>query len=72
MTRYVQLEEILHLHVRIIQESGGAEGLRDLGMLESAIAPSPRKPQPLGFPWLPIIRSWTATSASDTPLSRLS
>jgi death-on-curing protein len=38
MTRYVELEEILHLHARIVQESGGADGLRDLAMLESALA----------------------------------
>lgn len=38
MTHYVELEEILHLQLRIIEESGGAEGLRDLGMLESALA----------------------------------
>ena len=36
--RYLTLPEILNLHSRIIEQSGGAEGLRDLGSLESALA----------------------------------
>ncbi len=38
MIRYLSLIEILDLHRRIIEISGGAIGIRDLGMLESAIA----------------------------------
>jgi len=32
------LEQLLELHAVVIAETGGAEGLRDLGRLESAIA----------------------------------
>lgn len=38
MIRYLSLIEILDLHRQIIETSGGAIGIRDLGMLESAIA----------------------------------
>jgi death-on-curing protein len=38
MIRYLSLSEILDLHQRIRMISGGAEGIRDLGALESAIA----------------------------------
>lgn len=34
----VTLEQLLQLHVLVIQRSGGSDGLRDLGRLESAIA----------------------------------
>ena len=36
--RYLSLAEVLALHERIVVESGGATGLRDLGALQSAIA----------------------------------
>ncbi len=36
--RFVSLAEVLHLHRAIIETSGGAKGLRDLGVLESAVA----------------------------------
>ena len=36
--RYLSLAEVLVLHERIIGQSGGAAGLRDLGSLESALA----------------------------------
>lgn len=38
MIRYLTLIEILELHRRILEESGGALGIRDIGLLESAIA----------------------------------
>ena len=38
MTRYLSLREILILHERIAIESGGGVGVRDLGLLESAVA----------------------------------
>ncbi len=38
MTRYLSLREILTLHERIAASSGGGIGVRDLGLLESAIA----------------------------------
>ena len=37
MTRYLSLAEVLKLHGLIIARSGGSDGLRDLGMLESAL-----------------------------------
>ena len=36
--RYLTLAEILDLHARIIEQSGGAAGVRDLGSIESALA----------------------------------
>ena len=36
--RYLTLGEILELHRRIVETSGGADGIRDLGALESAVA----------------------------------
>lgn len=38
MTRYLSLREILTLHERIAASSRGGIGVRDLGLLESAIA----------------------------------
>jgi death-on-curing protein len=36
--RYLTLAEVLELHRLLVEQSGGAEGLRDLGGLESALA----------------------------------
>jgi death-on-curing protein len=36
--RYLTLSEVLWLHQAIIESSGGALGIRDLGALESALA----------------------------------
>jgi len=38
MMRFVSLSELLELHRRIIEQSGGADGVRDLGLAESALA----------------------------------
>ncbi|MGI0493300.1 type II toxin-antitoxin system death-on-curing family toxin [Alkalinema pantanalense CENA528] len=38
MMRFLTLIEVLELHRRIIEQSGGAFGIRDIGLLESAIA----------------------------------
>lgn len=35
---YITLEGLLELHVLVIQETGGSDGIRDLGRLESALA----------------------------------
>lgn len=35
---YLSLEHVLELHRRIIQQSGGSMGVRDVGALESALA----------------------------------
>lgn len=36
--QYLTLEEVIVLHRMIIDQSGGGAGIRDLGMLESALA----------------------------------
>ena len=38
LTIYPTLEEALHLHRRLFEVFGGAEGVRDLGLLDSALA----------------------------------
>ena len=37
LTLYLTLEEVLALHLRLIERFGGTEGVRDLGLLESAL-----------------------------------
>ncbi|MBA3711031.1 MAG: type II toxin-antitoxin system death-on-curing family toxin [Pyrinomonadaceae bacterium] len=37
MTRYLKIKEALELHRRVIKQSRGAAGVRDLGALESAL-----------------------------------
>jgi death-on-curing protein len=36
--RYLTLPEVLDLHRRVIEQSGGADGVRELGGVESAVA----------------------------------
>src|SRR5438477_8086211 len=36
--RYVTLGEVVELHRRLLQATGGAPGIRDVGALESAVA----------------------------------
>ena len=36
--RYLSLSEVLELHELVLEQSGGATGIRDLGALESALA----------------------------------
>ena len=38
MIRYLTVAEVLELHRAIIEQSGGAHGIRDLGAIESAVA----------------------------------
>jgi death on curing protein len=38
VTRFLSLDDVRSLHARLIAVSGGSDGLRDLGGLESAIA----------------------------------
>ena len=38
MIQLVTLEQVLILHQRVIEESGGSVGIRDKGILESALA----------------------------------
>ena len=37
MIRYLSLEEVLELHRLALQQTGGLDGVRDLGGLESAV-----------------------------------
>ncbi len=37
-TFYPTTEEVLHLHRRLLERFGGREGVRDLGLVESALA----------------------------------
>jgi death on curing protein len=36
--RFLSVENVLQIHADTIREEGGASGIRDLGMLESAVA----------------------------------
>lgn len=38
MTQYLTVPQILFLHARLVDETGGSHGLRDLGLLEAASA----------------------------------
>lgn len=36
--RYLSAEQVLFIHARVIDETGGAHGVRDLGLLQSAVS----------------------------------
>ena len=38
MTRYLSLEQVLEAHQQVVAQSGGSQGVRDLGAVESAAA----------------------------------
>ena len=38
MTVYLTAEQVLFIHYRLVSETGGAHGVRDIGLLESAVA----------------------------------
>ncbi len=38
MTRHLTIDEVLELHRLVIAQSGGSEGMRDRGLLASAVA----------------------------------
>ncbi|MDJ0734509.1 MAG: hypothetical protein QNJ47_10645 [Nostocaceae cyanobacterium] len=38
---YLTLIEVLELHRRIIEQSGGGSGIRDIGLLEERDRPAP-------------------------------
>jgi death-on-curing protein len=38
VTIYLTAEQFLFIHYRLLSETGGKHGLRDLGLLESAVA----------------------------------
>ncbi len=38
MIKYLSIIEILYLHSEIIKATGGSQGIRDIGLLESALA----------------------------------
>ena len=35
---YLTAEQVLFIHIRLISETGGVHGLRDLGLIQSAVA----------------------------------
>jgi len=37
MTHYLTVEQVLFIHARLIEETGGSHGVRDLGLLEAAV-----------------------------------
>ena len=37
MTEYLTIDEVLYIHDALIREFGGASGVRDLGLIESAL-----------------------------------
>ena len=37
MTEYLTLDEVLYIHAELIRAFGGAAGVRDMGLLESAL-----------------------------------
>lgn len=36
--KYLTVEQVLFLHARVIEETGGSHGVGDIGLLESAVA----------------------------------
>jgi death-on-curing protein len=38
VTQYLSAEQILFIHTRLIEETGGESGIRDLGLLRSAVS----------------------------------
>lgn len=38
MTAYLSAEEIVRIHFKVIKQYGGADGVHDIGLLESAVA----------------------------------
>ena len=38
MTQYLTAEQALFIHARLIEETGGSSGIRDLGLLRSAVS----------------------------------
>ena len=38
MIRYLNLDDLLEIHGRVLEATGGAEGVRDIGLLDSALA----------------------------------
>ena len=38
MTNFLDVQDVIRIHKIVIQETGGGSGLRDLGLLESAVA----------------------------------
>lgn len=41
MIRYLSIEQVIELHNETIRQHGGAEGIRDRGLIESAVAQPP-------------------------------
>ena len=57
--RYLTLAEVLDLHRRVIEQTGGADGVRDLGGVESAVA----QPQ-MSFDGVPLYSTIAESAAA--------
>ncbi len=77
MIRYLTLEEVLELHRLVLEQSGGLDGVRDLGGLDSALAQPrmtfsaricirtwPRRQRRWGFRWYATTPFWMAINVS--------
>lgn len=73
---WIEVEDVILIHSKVIQKSGGIDGIRDRGCLESAVAapmqsfdgvrtcilPMWRRLRVLAMAWPPIMHFSTATS----------
>ena len=70
--RWLQLAEVLELHRRLIDQSGGTPGIRDLGLLEASLA-QPR--QTFGgidlYPELTPPWSWSSNQLAQRKAARI-
>ncbi len=69
--RYLALGEVVELHRRLLEATGGASGIRDFGALESAIAqPKATFGASIRIPrWLRKRRRWVFRWSKATRLS---
>lgn len=88
MIRYLTVGEVLRLCALVLDQSGGSEGIRNRGVLESAVAQPmatfggkdlydtiPKKAAALAFSLIRnhvIMRSWMGMNESDMPQWRYS
>ena len=40
--RHLSLAELIELHQRLIEQSGGADGIRDFGLMETSVLTMPQ------------------------------
>jgi len=71
---FLTLEEILEIHTDMLEEYGGAAGIRDLGLLKlsTCIAVSLRWQRRIFFTSFRIIPWWMVTNEPELPPHRYS